>query len=339
MSLVRTTLFLLFLTTVFLGQLPIVRALGRLREETRAVETAGVNLGGLLAGFRGLVTDLLLLKAEADLRRGDTWVLPDDYRLIASLEPRNDELWAFLAYQLAYNVADESQDSRWFWVREGLSLCEEGLAVLPTSAPLHRLRGQIYSRRLRDPAFAFLKRVVEEEEGRPDLDLAVAALSEAARHSDSTLRSRDLFFWAVVEIDRAEERGREGDLAGAFFGYSRARSAIGQMLEDSGASEARDPSFEGINLRAAWARTTLACEALDATREVLSQGDRAAKEDVKRAMVLIEDFRASFVRGAIDREEPGSSEEGGVPVADGVADVEWVADLARQLERLGVSGE
>lgn len=102
-------------------------------------EAAGEFAGTLiLGGMRGLVVDLLWLRAmEArDERRFYESVAV--YQMIGRIQPRYIEAWRSMGHELAYNIANEAGDraERWHWFVAGADALTEGIARNPTS---HRL--------------------------------------------------------------------------------------------------------------------------------------------------------------------------------------------------------
>ncbi|MCX6995527.1 MAG: hypothetical protein NTV49_00200 [Kiritimatiellaeota bacterium] len=94
-----------------------------------------------LGGFRGLLADLLWLRANQLQEDGQYFELVQLADWIAKLEPRFTTVWAFQSWNMAYNISvllDRPQD-RWRWVRHGISLLrDEGLRYNPGSASLYR---------------------------------------------------------------------------------------------------------------------------------------------------------------------------------------------------------
>jgi hypothetical protein len=94
----------------------------------------------VLGGFRGTVADLLWLRASALQEQGRFVELSQLAEWVTALEPRLPDVWAFHAWNLAYNVSVMLPDAeeRWRWVREGLYLLRDrALPVNPDSPALH----------------------------------------------------------------------------------------------------------------------------------------------------------------------------------------------------------
>lgn len=116
--------------------------------ETRATARVGVAPNPVaemivagLGGFRGLASEVVWFRADrlqdegryAELAQLSTW--------LTFLDPYTPEVWAYAAWNLAYNVSvmmPTAQD-RWRWVDAGLKLlCDDGLRLNPSDAVLHK---------------------------------------------------------------------------------------------------------------------------------------------------------------------------------------------------------
>ncbi len=82
----------------------------------------------VLGGFRGLVADLLWLRATDLQDRGHYVELVQLAEWITRLEPHAADIWAFHAWNMAYNVSVMMPDDadRWRWVRNGIRLLRDG---------------------------------------------------------------------------------------------------------------------------------------------------------------------------------------------------------------------
>ena len=87
-----------------------------------------------LGGFRGMVADMLWIRAANLQQQGNYFELVQLADWITKLEPRFTEVWAYHAWNLAYNVSilfDDAAD-RWRWIRHGIELLrDEGLKYNP----------------------------------------------------------------------------------------------------------------------------------------------------------------------------------------------------------------
>jgi hypothetical protein len=102
-------------------------------------------------GFRGLVADALWVRANKMQENGQFFEMVQLAQWITQLEPRVPEVWAFQAWNLAYNISVLFPDfeDRWRWVSHGVDLLkEEGLTHNPTSASLHWDIGWMYQHKI-----------------------------------------------------------------------------------------------------------------------------------------------------------------------------------------------
>ncbi|TAN38113.1 MAG: hypothetical protein EPN23_03210 [Verrucomicrobia bacterium] len=120
-------------------------------------------------GFRGLAADLLWLRATDLQERGEYFELVQIADWITKLEPRFTSVWAFQAWNMAYNISVLLNDpaERWRWVRAGVSLLRDnGLRYNPGSAGLHYELAWLFFHKLGqgyDQAHLFYKRAWAEE--------------------------------------------------------------------------------------------------------------------------------------------------------------------------------
>jgi len=93
-----------------------------------------------LGGFRGLLADALWLRVSRLQDEGQYFELVQLADWITKLEPRTTEIWAFHAWNLAYNISvmmPEPED-RWRWVRHGIELLrDQGLVYNPGDPALY----------------------------------------------------------------------------------------------------------------------------------------------------------------------------------------------------------
>lgn len=101
--------------------------------------------------FRGLLVDLLWVRASTLQQQGRYVELVQLSEWITRLQPRFESIWAYHAWNLAYNVSVlfDAPEDRWRWVRHGLHLLrDQGLPCNPGSAPLHRELALFYEHKL-----------------------------------------------------------------------------------------------------------------------------------------------------------------------------------------------
>lgn len=117
-----------------------------------------------LGGFRGILADVLWLRASRLQQEKRYFELVQLADWITKLEPRFALVWAFHGWNMAYNVSVlfDSPADRWRWVKHGIELMrDEGLYYNPGDAQLHRELGWIFQHKLGnvlDQAHMYYKR-------------------------------------------------------------------------------------------------------------------------------------------------------------------------------------
>lgn len=167
-----------------------------------------------LGGFRGIIADALWLRAGRmqEQRRFVELVQLSDW--ITALEPDNDEVWCFHAWNLAYNIPVllSRPEDRWNWVSNGIALLRDrGIPVNPASATLKRELGWIFQHKIgldSDPASPFYRLqwarqiapALRPDGSAPAPDSRQAALlAESARMDANTLRNFEQRFGAPID--------------------------------------------------------------------------------------------------------------------------------------------
>ena len=93
-----------------------------------------------LGGFRGLLADFLWLRVSYLQDEGRYVELVQLSDWITKMEPQCTEIWAFHAWNMAYNVSVmmPNDEDRWRWVRNGLQLLrDEGIQYNPGDPQLY----------------------------------------------------------------------------------------------------------------------------------------------------------------------------------------------------------
>ena len=77
-----------------------------------------------LGGFRGILADVLWMRAGSLQDEGRYFELVQLSDWIAKLQPRSPAIWAYHAWNMAYNVSALMADpaERWRWVHNGIGL-------------------------------------------------------------------------------------------------------------------------------------------------------------------------------------------------------------------------
>ena len=83
----------------------------------------------LLGGFRGIVADILWLRAEEHKKDHDWDRLKTTVELITKLQPHFLSIWTFQGWNLAYNVSVEwdAPEDKYTWIKEGIKFVQEGV--------------------------------------------------------------------------------------------------------------------------------------------------------------------------------------------------------------------
>lgn len=92
-----------------------------------------------LGTFRGLAVDVLWARADALQTAGDYFEAQTLSQWITTLQPRFPKVWAFQAWNLAYNISVSTPvaDERWGWVNKGVELLRsQGIPLNPDDATL-----------------------------------------------------------------------------------------------------------------------------------------------------------------------------------------------------------
>jgi len=97
--------------------------------------------------FRGLAIDVLWYRANQLQDEGKYFEANQLANLITTLQPRFPQVWAFQAWNMAYNisVATHTPQERWDWVRKGLRLLQDrGIPLNENAIRLYRELSWIY---------------------------------------------------------------------------------------------------------------------------------------------------------------------------------------------------
>ena len=94
-----------------------------------------------LGGFRGLVAEAIWFRADRLQDEGRYGELAQLASWLTFLEPRTPEVWAYSAWNLAYNISVmmPTAADRWRWVEAGIRLLrDDGLSLNPSDPVLHK---------------------------------------------------------------------------------------------------------------------------------------------------------------------------------------------------------
>ena len=137
--------------------LPIGRLADSLRREsllTRQGETAGKAPAeaGFLAfgGFRGVIVDALWIKAIRAQEAKRYYEITLLCEAILRLQPNFTQVWAYHAWNMAYNLAavSASPEEQWHWIEQAIKVLREGAERNDKSPDIYWELGYIYFHRL-----------------------------------------------------------------------------------------------------------------------------------------------------------------------------------------------
>ena len=94
----------------------------------------------MLGGFRGLACDLLWLRAQRAKDEGRFYESVALAGSITRIQPRFEQIWEYLAWDMAYNLAAEVDDpaAKWAWFIAGIETNAEGCLRNPQGERLLR---------------------------------------------------------------------------------------------------------------------------------------------------------------------------------------------------------
>ena len=104
-----------------------------------------------LGTFRGLAVDALWARADHLQSEGEYFEAQTLSQWITALQPRFQKVWAFQAWNLAYNIAAATQvpAERWGWVQRGMSLLrDQGIPLNPRAPQLQMELGLIFHNKI-----------------------------------------------------------------------------------------------------------------------------------------------------------------------------------------------
>ena len=163
----------------------------------RQVRSTAVAEGALAAfgGLRSIAGEIIWFRADRLQDEGRYVELAQLARALTLSEPHTPEVWAYAAWNLAYNVSAmmPTPEDRWRWVDAAISLLrDDALALNPDSAELYRELAWLYELKL-----------------GTDLDSAASIYRERWRERvESAAATGD---WASLKMDPARMAAIERD--------------------------------------------------------------------------------------------------------------------------------
>lgn len=120
-----------------------------LENATPSLAFATVALGA----FRGLLVDVLWLRAEKLKEQGEFFDAKQVADWITTLQPRFATVWEFNAWNMAYNISAAipatQPEERWRWVKNGYEILRDrGIPLNPKSILLYRELARIFQHKM-----------------------------------------------------------------------------------------------------------------------------------------------------------------------------------------------
>ena len=217
---------------------------------------AGIAMGA----FRGLFVNYLWLRATRLKEEGKFYEAIELSSAITKLQPRFPRVWAFHAWNMAYNisVATKTADERWQWVRAGIRLLrDEAIPMNPNDVLLHKELAWIFIHKVQgytDDANRYYKRRMAEE--------WTYVLGEPPRLPEDTEAATEMmldFFRPVAEAPASLETLIEREIAertaGAPPGDPAPESDVRRLVDRLLAEAGLEPGLDLLRL-VAWHEAT-----------------------------------------------------------------------------------
>ena len=162
-----------------------------------------------LGGFRGILADVLWMRAGTLQDEGRYFELVQLSDWIVKLQPRVPVIWAYHAWNMAYNLSAlmPTPAEKWRWVRNGIGLLrDEGMASNPGSPRLHQELAWMFLHKLgtdSDSAAAYYRAqwAAEVDSGAVPLDPGLVRQIEAQFGAlDWRTPQAQALYWAMAGL-------------------------------------------------------------------------------------------------------------------------------------------
>ncbi len=162
-----------------------------------------------LGGFRGILADVLWMRAGTLQDEGRYFELVQLSDWIAKLQPRSPAIWAYHAWNMAYNLSALMTDpaEKWRWVRNGIVLLrDEGMVDNPDSPRLCQELAWLFLHKLGtdyDPAAGYYRAqwAAEVDAGAVTLDPdLVRKIETAIAPLDWHTPQAQAIYWAMAGL-------------------------------------------------------------------------------------------------------------------------------------------
>ncbi|MEM7577320.1 MAG: hypothetical protein AAF328_07565 [Planctomycetota bacterium] len=132
---------LILAVCALLGSALVVPLVNQQRRDLQLSFESDNVVAASMGSFKGLAVNALWYRAEMEKRAGRYAEANTIAEAITDLQPRFPQVWAFHAWNMAYNisVATFTPRERWDWIDKGIRLLrEEGLRYNPDAGRLYR---------------------------------------------------------------------------------------------------------------------------------------------------------------------------------------------------------
>jgi hypothetical protein len=164
-----------------------------------------------LGGFRGLLADVLWVRAIRLQDNAHLYELRLLCDMIQELQPSFTQVHAFLAFNMSYNLAyhTTSPEDRWYWITSGLATLEKGLERNKLNYRLWFELGMQYSDRLGENKIGNCRKIRDAE--LPNIDDIPeeqrTAVFSKRKWASGRARPDEYLRWAAYYFYRATKAG------------------------------------------------------------------------------------------------------------------------------------
>ena len=152
-ALLAGTVIVLFANVFVQKRMAVIVKEDKLVDETFAAEgTPPIVAFSTMAlgGFRGLIADILWIRAGDLQQKGKYYELVQLSDWILKLQPKFSSAASYMGWNMAYNVsvACKRPEDRWRWVRRGIQLMQDAVTMNPNDPNVYHELAWIYQHKL-----------------------------------------------------------------------------------------------------------------------------------------------------------------------------------------------
>jgi hypothetical protein len=181
-----------------------------------------------LGGFRSLAAEIIWFRADRLQNEGRYAELAQLGAWLTFLEPHTPEIWAYVAWNLSYNISVmmPTPEDRWRWVESGLRLLrDDGLRLNPNSPELCREIAWLFLLKIAgdtDNAAPFYREKWSETAGKAQSDGkwetlsmspgVMAEIEKKYRKLDWRDANASAVYWSYLGVNDQCKKGVEANL-------------------------------------------------------------------------------------------------------------------------------